>query len=162
MAKKEKYYTEEQKEIYSFIKILSILIIIFIGLYLFPTLVVDKKEKMNRTNKEGTVQYSSISVGMILNRADEEYYVLVFDSDDINTSYLVNKAASYRSNLKALPVYTADLSLEFNKPFIAEESFYKPDSVSDIKFKGITLIKVSNGKIVKFIEDKNLIDNELS
>lgn len=162
MAKKEKFYTEEQKEIYSFIKILVVLIIIFVGLYLFTTLVVDKKEKMKRSNKEGTVQYSSISVGMILNRADENYYVLVFDSEDINTSYLVNKASSYKSNLKALPLYTADLSLEFNKPFVSDESFYKSDSVSDIRFKGVTLIKVSKGKIVKFIEDEELIDKELS
>ena len=162
MAKKEKFYTEEQKEIYSFIKILVVLIIIFVGLYLFTTLVVDKKEKMKRSTKEGTVQYSSISVGMILNRADENYYVLVFDSEDINTSYLVNKASSYKSNLKALPLYTADLSLEFNKPFVSDESFYKSDSVSDIRFKGVTLIKVSKGKIVKFIEDEELIDKELS
>ena len=162
MSKKEKYYSEEQMEIRSFIKILLILIIIFLALYVFTIKFVDKKKKMQRTNNKGQIQYSEIIIGQMLNREDKEYYVLVFDSEDVNNAYLLNKASSYKSSLNALPLYTADLNLVFNKKYFAENSNYKEDSIENITFKGTTLVKVKNGKIVKFIDDVNLVDKELS
>ena len=162
MVKKEKYYTEEQQEIRSFIKILLGLVLIFLVLYFLSTKFMGKGNSIKRTNQSGKVQYDSISIGTLLNKADSEYYVLVFDSDDLNNSYIINKASSYKSNQDSKPLYTADLSLEFNKTFLSDQSFYHKNSVDGIKFKGTTLVLVKEKNIVKFIETVDDIDKELS
>ena len=162
MVKKEKFYSEEQQEIRSFIKILLGLIVIFLVLYFLSAKFMDKKKEYKRTNEAGKIQYESISIGTLLNRADDEYYVLVFDSESVNNSYLINKASLYKSAKDSKPLYTADLSLEFNKPFVAGESYHKNDTIDGIKFKGTTLVLVKKNKIVKFIEDTDVIEKELT
>lgn len=156
--KTNKIYTEEQKEIKKFIIIVISLIVLIIGVYLFTTFVVNKDDS-KKTITQGKVQYDNIILGTLLNKSDDEYYVLVFDSTDINNTYIVNLASIYVSSNK-LPLYTADLSLSFNKPFIADQSLYNKDNVEGLKVKGTTLIKVKDGSIVKFIEDTDLIIRE--
>lgn len=160
--RKEKYYTEEQKEIYSFIKILVGLVLILGILYMLTIFVFNKEEPLKRTNKKGTVQYNEIIAGTIFKTGDSEYYVLAFDSEDISNSYILNKASNYKSKTGALPLYTLDLSSEFNKSFVAKESSYNEKSVDNLKFKGTTLIKIKDGKIAKFIETMEEIDKELN
>ena len=162
MVKKDKYYSEEQQEIRSFIKILIGLVLIFLVLYFLSNKFVGNDNNIKRTNQSGKVQYDSISIGTLLNRADNEYYVLVFDSEDLNNSYIVNKASSYKSNHDSKPLYSADLSLEFNKKFVSDESFYRKDTLDGIKFKGTTLVFVKDKHIIKFIESSDDIDKELS
>lgn len=162
MSKKEKYYSEEQNEVKSFIKILVGLIIIFAILYFLSVKFVDKEKNLKRTNNPGKIQYDSIIIGTLLNRADSKYYVLVFDSEDVSSTYIVNKASLYKSSTNALPLYTADLSLELNKTFKSDTSHYNKDSIDDISFKTTTLVMVKDGKITKFIENYDDIINELS
>ena len=138
------------------------LIIIFAILYFLSVKFVDKKQDLKRTNKEGKIQYDSIVIGTLLNRADSKYYVLVFDSEDVSSTYIVNKASLYKSSSNTVPLYTADLSLEFNKGFKSDESHYTKDSVEDISFKTTTLVMIKDGKIAKFIENYDDIINELS
>ena len=161
MKRQEKFYTEEQKEIRSFVKILSVILIIFIGLYIFGSIKGDTKRKIERTNNAGQINYDSLIIGTILSKADKEYYVLVFDSEDLNNSYITNLAANYKSGTNALPIYTADLSLEFNKKYIADESNYDKEDVANLRFKTTTLLKITDGKIIKFIEDEDDIIKEL-
>lgn len=162
MVKKEKYYSEEQQEIRSFIKILIGLVLIFLVLYFLSTNFMGKKDGIKRTNKAGQVQYESISLGTLLNKADEEYYVLVFNSEDLGNSYIINKASSFKSTQGTKPLYTADLSLEFNKPFVSDSSSYKKDTIDGLKFKGTTLVLIKDGTISKFIDNVEDIDRELS
>ena len=161
MKKQEKFYTEEQKEIRSFVRILSVILIIFIGLYIFGSIKGDNKKKIERTNNAGQVSYDSLIIGTILSKADKEYYVLVFDSEDLNNNYIVTLASSYKSSTNALPIYTADLSLEFNRKFVADESNYDKEDVANLKFKTTTLLKVKDGQITKFIENEDDIIKEL-
>lgn len=160
--RKEKFYTEEQKEVYSFIKILVGLIVILGVLYLLTVFVFNKEEPLKRTNKKGTIQYNEIIAGTLFKTGDKEYYVLAFNSEDISNSYILNKASNYKSKTGALPLYTIDLSSEFNKSFIADESSYSDSTVEGLKFKGTTLIKVKDNKIIKFIESTEEIDKELN
>lgn len=160
--KKEKYYSEEQKEIRSFIKILAVLVILFFGMYFLTTTVFNKEEKIKRTNNEGKVQYESIILGTLLQRADEEYYVLALDSKDVANTYIMNKASDYNSGKNSLPLYTADLDNEFNKKFVSKESSYQTDSIDNLKLKGTTLIKVKKNKIVEFVEGNENIANVLN
>ncbi|MBR5662018.1 MAG: hypothetical protein IKX00_00015 [Bacilli bacterium] len=158
---KNKIYTEEQREVFKFVKILTGLVIVIFLLYLFTNYVVNKGETYKRTNNSGKINYETISLGTLLNKPDSEYYVLAVDkSNTLNNTYL-NAASNYKSGVKHLPIYIADLSNEFNKSFIADESNYKVD-IADLKVKGTTLIKVKDKKITKFIEEKNDILNELN
>lgn len=161
MRKQDKYITEEQKEIQNFFKILIGLVIIVGLFYVLTVFVVNKEEPYKRTNNKGTIQYSSILLGTLLNRSDSEYYVLALDSTDKANSYIINKASTYSSKEGKLPLYTADLSLEFNKNFIGEENNYSIDNIEDLKLSGTTLMKIKDKKIVKFISDISLIEAEL-
>lgn len=162
MKHKEKLYTEEQKEMFKFAKILGGLILIIGLLYVFTVYVVNKEESYKRTNTEGEISYTNIILGTLLNKPDEEYYVLVVDTTNKSHEVFTNTINQYKNNLKHLPIYIADLSNELNKNFIADESSYKIDSVEDLKVKGPTLIKVKNKKIVKFIENIDSVIDELN
>lgn len=161
MKRKEKYYTEEQREVFKFFKILLILVAIIGLLYLFTVYVVNKEGKYERTNNPGTIKYDSIYLGTLLNRADKEYYVMVLDKDNLNDNFYSGIVAEYKTKANHLAVYEADLSNELNKLFLDTESHYTADSVEDLKVKGTTLIKVKNNKIVKFLESKESIVKEL-
>lgn len=161
MKRKEKFYTDEQKEIFKFGKILLGLVICIGLLYLFTVYVVNKEDSYKRTNNKGSIGYDNILLGTLLNKADDEYYVLVYDSSLIMNNIYANKVKEYKTNVKHLPIYIADLSNELNKSYIAEKSNYKKDSAEELTVNGTTLIKVKNHSITKFIEEKDSILTEL-
>ena len=75
-------------ELTNLIKIIVIVCVVLLAFY-FITVFVNKKAKTNTNNNEDTVaiiQYDKIMVGEILNRPQTEYYVLVKNSDDINSN----------------------------------------------------------------------------
>lgn len=158
---KNRIYTEEQKEIFKFGKILLGLVIIIALLYLFTIYVINKPDTYERTNKKGVIQYSSILLGTMLNKADKEYYVIVLDTKDLSNTVYLNKVSDYKAKNNHLPIYIADLSNELNKSFISDKSYHNNDSMDDFKVTGTTLIKVNNGKVTKFIEDAQSLLNEL-
>lgn len=159
--KREKIYTEEQKEVRRFIKILSGLVIIFAIIYAINVFFVEDNDlKVERSNTKGEISYDSIMLGTLLNKVDDEYYVLAFDSTSVNNTYIINQASNFKSDSKNIPLYTADLSLEFNKGFISDEKNVT-DDISNLKLTGTTLIKVKKGHIVSFIDDSNEISKVL-
>ena len=161
MNRREKYYTEEQKEIMNFFKILTGLLVIIGGFYLLTRFVFNNKPVYKRTNNEGSIQYNYIYLGSLLNLADDEYYVLAVDSDDVSNTYILSLASTYRANNKKTPLYYADLSFELNKGFKADTSSFDASSVNTLKIKGTTLIKVKNGKITSFVEKESEIETLL-
>lgn len=161
MKRKDRIYTEEQKEIAKFVKILLGLVVIIGALYLFTVFVVNKEDSYKRTNTDGEIKYDNIVLGTLLNRADDEYYVLVLDTMQMSNDVYLNLSNQYKSGVKHLPIYIADLSNELNKSFIGDVSNYSTDSIDNLKIKGTTLIKVKNHKIVKFIENNDDIIEEL-
>ena len=161
MNRREKYYTEEQKEIMNFFKILTGLLVIIGGFYLLTRFVFNNKPVYKRTNNEGSIQYNYIYLGSLLNLADDEYYVLAVDSEDVSNTYILSLASTYRANNKKTPLYYADLSFELNKGFKADTSSFDASSVNTLKIKGTTLIKVKNGKITSFVEKESEIETLL-
>ena len=161
MNRREKYYTEEQKEIMNFFKILTGLVVIIGGFYLLTRFVFNNKPVYKRTNNEGSIQYNYIYLGSLLNLADDEYYVLAVDSEDVSNTYILSLASTYRANNKKTPLYYADLSFELNKGFKADTSSFDASSVNTLKIKGTTLIKVKNGKITSFVEKESEIETLL-
>lgn len=156
--------SEEQKEVKKFIIILLAVSIIIIGVYFLTKGIVKKKEeaKENATAKEVTFDYNNIILGELLNRPYDEYYVIVYNTKDAKANYYSGMINSYSTKENSLKVYTADLNDSMNKKFYnKKESNPSASSVDELKVKDLTLIKVKNSKITKYLEDTDSIKKEL-
>ncbi len=155
---------EEQKEVYNLIIIIMIVIAVLSCVYLFSRAFISKdlfkkKEdtKAKETTKNVEFDYSKIIVGELLNREYSEYYVLVFDSTDDMAFDYENMLSAYNKG----KIYQIDLSEGFNKKYKSETSNPNAKTINELKFGKLTLIKVKNGSIVKYLEDKAAIRSEL-
>ena len=153
--------TEEQKEIRKFIIILLCVVVIVLGFYFFTKDVVTKDTKKN-TNASVTFNYDQIILGELFNRPYDEYYVLIFNSEDNKVNYYGSLASKYKSNEGAIKIYTADLDDSLNSKYYSKDgSNPKATSLEDLKVSDLTLIKIKNKKINKFIEKDEDIRKEL-
>lgn len=134
---------DEELKIESFFKIVVILLIIllvFAGITMLKT--KDKSEKA-----ETTIQYTKIVAGSILNRSEDDYYVLVEAKGDENiTTYesLINKYVAKEDSKR---VYIVDLSDAFNSNYVGEENKLDFENITDARFKETVLLHIVNNKI---------------
>lgn len=134
---------DEELKIESFFKIVVILLIIllvFAGITMLKT--KDKSEKA-----ETTIQYTKIVAGSILNRSEDDYYVLVEAKGDENiTTYesLINKYVAKEDSKR---VYIVDLSDSFNSNYVGEENKLDFENITDARFKETVLLHIVNNKI---------------
>ena len=159
---------DEGQEIIRFVKVLLVVTVLVVGIYFFTRAFVtkdlfeDKKPSDAETN-ETVIDYNAIVLGSTFNRPYDEYYVFVYDNDDSDVSYYFAILSKYTGKTDSLKVYYADLGSPINKNFFnKEESNPKALKASELKISGTTLIKIKDGKIVKYAETKSLIESELS
>ncbi len=111
--------------------------------------------KKTQDTTESTIQYEEIIAGQIMNRQQDEYYVLVFNFTDDESSYYLSLKDSYGQNEDALPFYLVDLEKGFNQSLILEEGeeyTQKPTNIQDLKVKSPTLLRIKNKKVTERIE----------
>ena len=165
---KIKYQTDEQKEIVRFVVVILVVILCVGVIYVATRAFVTKdlfKAKTDETEviNPGSINYDVAIMGEILNRPYDEYYVAIYDkADGKYISDMSSMVYLYGQKEKHLHIYTVDLSNKMN------EGFYDPEnvnssaqSVNDMKVGDITLLRVKNGKIVKYIEDLEKMKSEL-
>ena len=110
--------------------------------------------------KEITVDPDYIAIGSVFNRKDSTYYVMF---DNYSDSYV--KDAYIDTLLKSktdMKVYKVDMGQNENKKFASEEENKEAKTASELKIKGITLIRIKNGKIDKYISGSDEIEEFLS
>lgn len=161
--KQTKYRTEEQQEIIRF-AIVLLVVIVFVGIvYLFTKTFVTKENKVS-TNAEyqtGEVSYDTLTVGTLLNRPYEEYFVAVYDKTLPDASYYSSIMAKYEYTKK---IYFLDLSDFMNENYIAKEgetSNPKAKKIEDLKFGTFSFLQIKDGKIVKYLEDEKKAEEVL-
>lgn len=164
-SKIKKYETEEQLEIKKFFIVLLGLVIIIVGVYFFTRAFVTKdlhKESDGVSYTEGKINYDVVVVGTMLNRPAKEYYVIAFSDEDTNATYYNTLVSKYMKNEKTLAVYYLDLDNDLNKEYIAtDENISKSfTTIKDLKLGNLTLMKVKDGKVTKFITKENEIKKE--
>ena len=164
--KKEKYQTEEQLEIKRFIRILIILIVLVLGVYLFTRLFVTKdllnKEKEQETITPGVINYDVTTIGAMFNKAEKEYYVIMYDSKDLNAIYYSGLISTYKRNKAALKIYFADLNSEFNKKYINKEEInINTEDLTQFKVGNLALLKIKNNKVIKALSNEEDVSKEL-
>lgn len=142
-------------EIVKLIKIILILCAVLLTFYFITVLVNERMDKTDYSeNTTPTIQYSKILVGQILNRDEDEYYVLVEkENDQYLELYNYYLSSDYED---ALEYYTVDLSDVFNGNHVAEATNVEGD-VSEFKFAETTLLKVKDGKIKRAYKTRDTI-----
>lgn len=166
--KKETKKIENNKldgEIISFIKIAIgvglVVLVVFGATILMNKLGVFDEGYTKPERGEIIISYEDATIGTIFNRPDTEYYV-VFDNFTENPNqYLTSILFRYSSIEDGLPIYRVDMSNGFNTKYAGEQGNPSAQKVEDVKINGVTLIKIVNGKNVKYIEGTTNIENEL-
>lgn len=163
---KIKFKISENEEIVRFVKILGIVIICVLAVYIFTRVFVTRdlfrRDDFSEEVRIPNIDYSVTTLGALLNRPYDEYYVFAFDSTEVRAGLFRTIMNMYREHEDTIKLYHADLNSPFNSMFLADESNFTPNSVADLKLSDATLIKVRNGRIVRFIETKDEIIEELS
>ena len=162
--KEVKILSDTQMEIRRLIIIAIITVILVIGVYFLSVLVVDKRNT-NTTEEETTaeISYSKITVGMILNRPYDNYYVIVYDSNSNFATYYDSVASSYSYSDNAKKIYTIDLGNELNKNYVSESGTTntKAKKITDLEFGEVSLVEVKNGSITSITDGIDNIKTKL-
>ena len=164
MKKRNMYLNDDQKEIVNFVIILSVIIVLVLIVYGVSYLVSKKNTYHYDEVTPGEINYDIASVGTMLNRPEEEYYVVIYDDADLNAATYEALVSTYSaSSPEALKVYRVDLANKLNESFRAQDGKSNPKAkkVSELALGDFTLIKVAKGEITKYIEDLAQAKKEL-
>lgn len=153
--------TDEQEEIRRFVILLITVILIVIMSFVFTKYVVnDGDVRLPLLNSvTGSVNANIVTAGTMLNKSENEYYVMAFSSEDIEFSKYEGIIGAYKDNKDALNVYHLDTANALNEKYLSTEE--NPENldaktIEELSFGKVTLIKIKDNKINKIysgIED---------
>jgi hypothetical protein len=149
------------------IKIGTVVVVIFVAFYILTLSLTQKQNSNDTTNNNdtstpATIQYDEILAGETFNMPNSEYYVLLYDFSDETISTLYGGIiSSFKTNHKDSRLYIVDLSKGFSSAYIADASNSSVQRIEDLKIKGPTVIKISNGQNVAYVEGKDAIKDIL-
>lgn len=156
--------SDDENIIKKFVIILLVIILLVSIIYFVTEKTKTKEEIENTTTAE--INYEIVSVGMLLNRPEKEYYVMVYDStsdDAILYSTLIN---NYKNKKDHLKMYYCDLNNKLNSDYYNKnndnKSNPKATKIDELNFGKLTLLKISNGKISKYLENYDEIKSLLN
>ncbi len=145
--KQKKVINEDITNIRNLIILLIIVILICIGLYFFTDSMIKRDNKVDDTKSEVNINYDTATVGTMFNRVEDEYYVILYSSEDDGSS-LDSVVATYRSSDNYIATYFIDLDKKINNNVLGDELIKNPKNSSEVKVKGATLYKIKNGKVI--------------
>lgn len=166
--KEQNFHTEEGQEMMRFIKILLIVIVLVVGVYLFTRIFItkdllNKEEEQTNEPVAGTVDYTKTLIGNMFTKPEKEYYVFIFNSEDMNSIYYSGLITAYKSNTDSLKIYVADLNNELNKKYIdTEKENIKTNDLGGFKVSSPTLLKIKNKEIVSTFTTDEEFASELT
>lgn len=145
-------------ELKNLLKITLIICGVLLVFYFITILVQNKDNNVNKdSDTTAVIQYSKILAGEILNRSENEYYVLVEKENDP----YIELYKQYLTSVDKIKYYTVDLSEVFNQNNVAEETLVEGNEVGNYKFAGTTLIKVTDGTLSGVYKNKDEITEHL-
>ena len=156
-----KYNSDAENEVYKFIKILVVVVILVVGFYFLTNSFVSKSKSNDKETTETEISSNTIIVGSLLNRPYDDYYVLAFKSEDIDSVIYQTYISLYSEKENSNKIYLIDLDNELNSKYYSKEGNTNAKKIDELKISSPTLIKVTNHKISKYIEGKDSISKEL-
>ncbi len=161
-----KYESEAQAEIKRFLIILGGVVLLTAIIFLYTKYIINDGDVRipTRISQEGEINHEVVTVGTMFNRVDSEYYVLVYDDKDVSSSYYLNLANIYNSKAEKLAFYYCNINNALNKDFRADKN--KPENIlaetiNEVSFGNIALVKIKDGKIINYYNEKESIKNVL-
>lgn len=160
---------DDESEVKRFMITILIVVMIVLVMFVFTKYVINDGDiKISVFESlDGNINYNVASVGTMLGKADSEYYVYAYSSESRDSYSYQILAAAYAASYEegTLPIYHIDTNKYLNKSFLATED--KPENVDaktieDISFGEISLLKIENGKIVKYLNTIEDIKTELN
>lgn len=125
--------------------VITIISVVLIGFY-FITKFVISNQKEEKMISESVIQSDIIIFGQMLNRKEEEYYVLAYNNKSNLKSIYDNYLKMYNQKDGSLKVYKINMNDEFNKKFIANENNITND-INSLTVNDEVLFKIKEGKI---------------
>ncbi len=116
--------------------------------------------KENAFKYSAEIQNTKILCGSILNREDNEYYVLACDINADDVSLYETVIERYKGGSKTLPLYKLDLGNSRNN-ICKGDTLNITGDVTTLKLTVPTLIKVKDGKIIENYTNYDSIKNHL-
>lgn len=158
--------TTEQSELKSFFIVILVVLLGVGGLFLATKAFVTKdlfgKEEKEEKIAAGEVNYDVTIMGSLLNRPYKEYYAVIYDTTGEYVYDMSSLVDAYKNVKSAKHIYTIDLDNKLNKDYYDPKKVNpKAKKLEDIKLGDITLIKVKDGKIEKYITDLSKMKKEL-
>lgn len=158
MKKKEKriidrqYKSDGNPEVKTIVKISIGVLLLFAFVYFISGILTGNIKLKKEKEEEVKIQYSEILAEQTFKQSPDEYYVLFYSFDGVESSYLTALASGLSST-----VYKVDLDKKFNSSYISDKVNTNPKKASDIKVSDPTLIKVKNKKTSKVVVGINNI-----
>ena len=134
-------------------------VVLFILCFYILTVYITNKNNTDDSDSVKTVEISKdeIILGRSLSMGKDDYYVVYYNSDNETMKEIVSHYIGIAK------IYKVDMSSAFNKKYATDsESNKNPTKVSEFKINGPTLIKVSNNKVVEYIEGEEAIRTKLN
>ncbi len=165
--KEAKYISDESKEMRNFLIILFSIIIIVLIVYGVSKIFIEDTPAENDENnvQTGQIDYDKVSIGTMLNRNYSEYYVAIYDEEDPNAILYSTIITGYLQNEDATKVFYCDLGNKLNSEYhVGTDGQTNPNaqSISELALGDLTLIKVENGRITKYIEELDAFKAEFA
>ena len=171
IRKKEKENKVETTESYSvkkMLKILFVLLLVF-GVFYIITLILVKQDSSDNDNTPAVIDSTKITMSQLLNRKEDEYYVIatkasLYESSYVETNYIEfynNYINEYKQAEESLAFYYIDLDSALNKQYFGEELNITSE-ISKLQINDEVLFKISDGKIEKTYVGRDKIIDKLS
>ena len=152
--------TSSSDEISKIIKIISAIAVCFAIVYFATSYITGRMSDKEETG-EVEIQKEEILITETFEKTDKEYMVVYYDyEDDINAGLYTMLIQNYNNKNKDVPIYKVDLASNLSKNYLAqdeEKSNTKPTSLSNLKIKGATVIRIKDKKVIKYVEGKDSI-----
>ena len=158
--KQAKFENEDVAQIRNLIIIFIVVVLICVGVYFLTDNMIKRESNSNNTTQEVEIDYDIATVGTMFNRVEEEYYVLMYSSE--NDSKLDSVLNKYRSSDDYIKTYFIDLDKKVNSSILGDKLVKEPKNSKEVKVTGATLYKIKNGTVVKCYSGIEEITNVLS
>lgn len=158
--KQAKFENEDIAQIRNLIIIFVIVVLVCVGIYFLTDTMIKRENNSNTTTQEVEIDYDIATIGTMFNRIEEEYYVLIYSSE--NDSKLDTVLNKYRSSDDYIKTYFIDLDKKVNSSILGDKLVKEPKNSKEVKVKGATLYKIKNGSVVKCYDGIEKITNVLS
>ena len=163
-AKRVETVEDEELKLQDKIFVVFCIVMFFVAFYVLTLYITHKNSDSSttETSTEATISYQEILLGRSLSMDEKEYLVIYYDSSNADVSSSCSELVTNYRNNHDTTLYYVDMNNTFNKAYATEEESNKsPKSAKELKINGPTVIKVSDKKVVDYIEGLDEVNNYL-